>query len=46
MFMRQRQGVYQFGTKRVSLTLSNNNRILVRVGGGSLPIDRFLEQYT
>lgn len=46
MFMRQRQGVYKFGTKTVSVKVEGNNKILVRVGGGFIPIDQFLDQYT
>mgnify|MGYP002654826223 CR=1 FL=1 len=34
-----------FGTKRVNIRVDNNN-INVRVGGGYLSIDEFIEQYT
>lgn len=45
MFMRESEGVYQFGTKRVSVKVEKNN-IKIRVGGGYLSIDEFIEQYT
>lgn len=45
MFYRESDGVYQFGTKRVNIRVENN-KINVRVGGGYLSIDEFLEQYT
>lgn len=34
-----------FGTKRVYIRVENN-KIVVRVGGGYLSIDEFIEQYT
>ena len=45
MFMRESEGVYQFGTKRVAVKVENKN-IKIRVGGGYLSIDEFLDQYT
>ena len=45
MFMRESSGVYQFGTKRVSVKVEKDN-IKIRVGGGYLSIDTFLAQYT
>ena len=42
MFMRESEGVYQFGTKRVSVKVEKNN-IKIRVGGGYLSIDEFIE---
>ena len=43
--MRESEGVYQFGMKRVAVKVEKNN-ILIRVGGGYLSIDEFLDQYT
>ena len=43
--MRESQGVYEFGKKRVALKMEQNN-IKVRVGGGFLSIDEFIDQYT
>jgi len=45
MFMRESEGVYQFGTKRVAVKVEKDN-IKIRVGGGFLSIDEFLDQYT
>lgn len=43
--MRESEGVYQFGTKRVAVKVEKDN-IKIRVGGGYLSIDEFLDQYT
>lgn len=45
MFMRESEGVYQFGAKRVYVRC-DKDKINVRVGGGFLSIDEFLDQYT
>jgi hypothetical protein len=45
MFMRESSGVYQFGTKRVAVKVEQEG-IKIRVGGGYLSIDEFLDQYT
>lgn len=45
MFMRESEGVYQFGTKRVSVKCVKD-KIQIIVGGGFLSLDEFLDQYT
>ena len=45
MFMRESSGVYAFGTKRINVEVQQD-RIKVRVGGGYLSIDEFIDQYT
>jgi hypothetical protein len=45
MFMRESEGVYLFGSKRVSVKVEKEN-IKIRVGGGYLSIDEFVDQYT
>jgi len=45
MFMRESEGVYQFGSKRVMVKI-DQDKINIRVGGGYLSIDEFLDQYT
>lgn len=45
MFMRESEGVYQFGTKRIMVKVEKDN-IKIRVGGGFLSLDEFLDQYT
>lgn len=45
MFMRQSEGVYLFGTKRVFVKLEME-KIVIRVGGGYLTIEEFIDIYT
>lgn len=45
MFLRESEGVYQFGQKKVYIKIEKGNQILVRVGGGFMHIDEFIEQY-
>ena len=42
MFMRDSQGVYEFGSSKV-IVKCERDKILVKVGGGWLLIDEFLE---
>ena len=46
MFLRETEGVYHFGSKRVYLKVEKGGQILVRVGGGYMGIDEFIETYT
>ena len=43
--MRESEGVYQFGTKRIAVKVEKDS-IKIRVGGGFLSLDEFLDQYT
>lgn len=45
MFMRESEGVYEFGSKRVKVSVQRD-KIQIKVGGGYLSIDEFLDQYT
>ena len=45
MFMRESSGVYEFGQRRVHVKVEKG-KILIKVGGGFLSIDEFLDQYT
>ena len=45
MFMRESEGVYQFGTKRIYVKCVKD-KIEIKVGGGFLSLDEFLDQYT
>lgn len=38
------EGVYMFGTRRISAKVLNG-KLVVRVGGGYMPIDEFIETY-
>lgn len=42
MFLRESAGVYEFGTKRVEVRLAKG-KLTVRVGGGYMGIDEFLD---
>ena len=42
MFMRESEGTYQFGTKKVTVRVEKN-KIQIRVGGGYMSIDEFLD---
>ena len=46
MFLRESEGVYQFGQKRVYVKVEHGNQILVRVGGGFMHIREFIDQFT
>lgn len=46
MFLRESAGVYQFGQRKVFIKIEAGNQIKVRVGGGFMHIDEFLDQYT
>ena len=39
MFLRESEGVYKFGQKRVYIKIEQGGKILVRVGGGYMSID-------
>ena len=43
--MREGEGVYAFGSKKVHVRIEKG-KIMIRVGGGYLSIDEFLDQFT
>ena len=43
MFMRESEGTYTFGSKRITIKVENN-KLLIRTGGGYLNIDEFIDQ--
>lgn len=45
MFLRESEGVYKFGQKRVAIKIDRGKPI-VRIGGGFLPVGQFIEEYT
>ena len=45
MFMRESSGVYTFGSKKINVTVQKG-KIVIRVGGGFLSVDEFLDQNT
>lgn len=46
LFIRESEGVYQFGHRRVYLKIEKGNRVLVKVGGGYLTVKEFIDKYT
>eukprot|EP01017_Pseudomicrothorax_dubius_P039145 TRINITY_DN5962_c0_g4_i1.p1 TRINITY_DN5962_c0_g4~~TRINITY_DN5962_c0_g4_i1.p1 ORF type:complete len:816 (-),score=343.55 TRINITY_DN5962_c0_g4_i1:188-2635(-) len=44
LFIRESEGVYQFGSKRIYVKVEMD-KIMIRVGGGFLSLEEFLEQY-
>ena len=46
MFVRETEGVYTFGKRRVFIKIDAGNKIKVRIGGGYIAIDDFIKQYT
>ena len=46
MFLRESEGVYQFGQKRVNIKITKGDNILIRVGGGFMGIEQFIKTYT
>jgi len=42
MFLRMQEGIYEFGTSRVNVKVERSS-ILVKVGGGWLQVDEFLQ---
>ena len=46
LILRESEGVYQFGQKRVYVKIEKGNQIQVRVGGGFMHIDDFIDLYT
>jgi len=46
MFLRESEGVYRFGSKRVYIKTEKGGKIVVRVGGGFMGIEEFIDQYS
>ena len=46
LFIRESEGVYRYGEKRVILKLERGDKIKVRIGGGFINIDEFIEKTT
>ena len=44
LFLRESDGHYSYFTKKVIMELKNNN-LIIRVGGGFMSIDEFIEQH-
>ena len=46
LFIRESEGVYKFGHRRVYLKIEQGNKVLVKVGGGYLTVSDFLDKFT
>ena len=46
MFLRECEGVYQFGQKRVYIKIEHGDQPFIRVGGGYMHVREFIDQYT
>ena len=46
MFLRETEGVYTFGSKKVFIKVERGNNICVKVGGGFMDINEFVKKYT
>lgn len=46
LFLRESEGVYRFGQRRVQIKIEKGDQILVRVGGGYLSVSDFIERFT
>ena len=44
MFLRESNGIYHYGSKRINVRVEKD-KILIRVGGGYLSIDEFIDQH-
>ena len=45
LFVREGDGVYTYGKRRVFMKIEKD-QIIIRVGGGYLMIDEFIEKYS
>lgn len=46
MFLRETEGVYRFGQRRIHIKIERGDQLFVRVGGGYQHIDEFVSQFT
>ena len=46
LFVRESEGVYKFGQKRVYVKIEKGNQIFVKVGGGFMNVKEFIDKYT
>lgn len=45
MFLRESEGVYRFGSRRIQIKIERGNTVMVRVGGGYMDVKDFLEKF-
>jgi hypothetical protein len=42
LFLRESEGVYHFGSRRVYIKIGKGDQVLVRVGGGFMSVNEFI----
>ena len=42
MFLRESEGVYKFGSKRVHVKVEKGGQVFVRIGGGFIHVEDFI----
>ena len=42
MFLREQEGVYKYGSKRITIKVQQSGQIMVRIGGGYITIEQFI----
>lgn len=46
LFVRESEGIYHFGQKRIHMRVEKGGQVLIRVGGGYMTAEEFIETYT
>lgn len=45
IFLRESEGVYMFGHRRVAIKVDGKGQPVIRIGGGFMPVQDFLDTY-
>ena len=45
MFLRESEGVYQFGQRKVYIKVEKGCNVLVKVGGGYMSVSDFIDEF-
>ena len=45
MFVRESEGVYKFGSKKVYIKVEKGNHVLIKVGGGFVRVEDFIDGF-
>lgn len=46
MFLRESEGIYQFGSKKVHIKVEKGDQIFIRTGGGYMHVRDFINEFT
>lgn len=44
-FLRESEGVYLFGTRRIYIKIGKGDALMVKVGGGFMTIKQFVDRF-